>query len=96
MAKTTSPSAAEIAPALLVQLEAARKLVELARDGLLCKANELGLQDSNKIERAVADIAAAETGLRSACDAMRRHVAPTSDVATLLYRCGFTVASNAV
>lgn len=86
----------DAAPDLLIQLEACRKLLELARSGFATKAYEIGIRGGNKILRALDDIYAAEQGIIEATHTVRRLTAPSFPVSKVLAMAGLSSDSNAV
>ncbi len=86
----------DAAPDLLIQLEACRKLVELARAGFMEKAHDIGIRGGNKIHRALEDVFAAEQGISEAANTVRRLTAPKFPVSKVLYLAGLNSDSNAV
>ena len=94
---TTSESVSEdAASALLVQLHACRRLLELARSGAAFVLHRHGLMYSNKTQRALADIVAAEYGISEAAKTVERLMHSPGKVSDVLQMAGLTSTSAAV
>ena len=90
------PVSADAASALLVQLHACRRLLELARSGAAVVLHRHGLMYSNKTQRALADIVAAEHGISEAAKTVEHLMHSLGKVSDVLQMAGLTSTSAAV
>jgi hypothetical protein len=93
---TPAPVPEDAATALLVQLHACRKLLELARTSAGVVLHRHGMTYSNKVWRAFDDIHAAEHGITEATKTVERLITSPGRASDVLRMAGLTSNSNAV
>lgn len=93
---TPAPVSEDAATALLVQLHACRKLLELARTSAGVVLHRHGMTYSNKVWRAFDDIHAAERGITEATKTVERLIQSPGKVSAVLEMAGLMTTKNAV